>query len=244
MRLRSPHPRARATATLVAIAGTMIAGHPAVIAGVWFAVLIPLLVASGAMKRHLAFLAGAIAPLTLVTVVIWGWIVAAPPGMPLGSAPLEGVRFALLIGVRLAVLGGILQLAMLTIRSDELARTLSSCGVRGDAMVATLGAFVLPPELRLRAEQVVVARHARGLMRTRTPLNRLKQLPQILRPLFVWVLRSSVQRADSWQQRQLLSRLLETSALRVRFSAAASVTYVGLAAGWLVVAIVQRLVAP
>jgi len=94
-------------------------------------------------------------------VAVWGWVAKAPPpGMPMGSDPRGGVLFALLISMRLAVLGGTFQLIMLSIPS-QLYGHASRWGLRGEGMVVALGVFAVEPELKLRAEQILVARRGR-----------------------------------------------------------------------------------
>ena len=58
------------------------------------------------LPRFLKFLAVAQVPMTIMLVAVWGWVAKAPPGMPMGSDPRGGAMFALLISLRLAVLGG------------------------------------------------------------------------------------------------------------------------------------------
>src|SRR5580700_11105808 len=98
-------PVARLLSLLIAIVATFINIHliPLIVV---IAVLIVLLSFEGMVWKYLKFLAIVQLPMTVMLVAVWGWVAAAPPGMPMGSDPRGGVNFALLISLRLAVIGG------------------------------------------------------------------------------------------------------------------------------------------
>lgn len=201
----SPSPRARGLTTLLALLGTLFARDVGAMALLWGAVLLPLMLAAGLVRQHLRFILVILAPVAVASGIVWGLVVGAPPGAPAGSAPALGLQYAAMITLRLAILGGIVQAGLLSVPGDDLSDTLRAWRIRGDALVVALGCFALAPELRLRAGQVITARYARGLVRSRGPIARLRQLPHMLLPLLAWTLRSAVQRADSWRERGLLS---------------------------------------
>jgi energy-coupling factor transporter transmembrane protein EcfT len=193
----------------------------------------------GLLLVFLKFLVAVQLPMTVMLVAIWGWVAKAPPGMPMGSDPAAGVRFALLISLRLAVLGGAFQLIMLSIPSRLLPATLRGWGLRGEGLVVALGVFAVEPELKLRAEQVLVARRARGLLGGSRWAG-LKQLPRLLRPLFVWSIRSAVHRAEVWEQRAMLLRVHRLPTESLPFSPVSGAISVVLSLLWLAVAIALR----
>ncbi len=202
-----PHPRVRGLAAVLAIAGTLLGHNPLWMVLTWLLVLMPAALLSGSLRSHVGFAAVVVAPVAIAVFLVWGLLIAAPPGQEIGSDPHGGLRFAAVVVLRLLLLGGIIQLTFLTIPPEQLPFTLSRWGVRGDAAIVTLGVFALLPELRLRADQVLTARQARGLVPNRSFVARMYQLPFLLRPLFAWALRSAIQRADSWHQRGMLSRI-------------------------------------
>lgn len=229
----SPHPIARASATVIAIAGTVISMSALAIAVVWVAVLLPMFVATRLLRQHAIFVLAVFTPISLQLVLVWGFVVGASPGAPVGSSPEGGLAFALLTALRIGLLGGIVQLSVLTIRSEQLIYTFTACGLRGDWLIAALGTFALGPELALRSQQVLTARYARGLVADRHFLTRLRQLPYLLRPLFGWVLRSAIQRSEAWHQRQLIHRLGDSRAQDSSHSVVGSGIYLALATAWL-----------
>lgn len=232
-------PPAARLATLVILAvATFIDAHlgPLLIV---VAILGVFLAIDGLLPRFLKFLAIVQLPMTVMLVAVWGWVAKAPPGMPMGSDPAAGVRFALLISLRLAVLGGAFQLVMLSIPSRLLPATLRGWGLRGEGLVVALGVFAVEPELKLRPEQILVARRPRGLLGGSRWAG-LKQLPRLLRPLFVWSIRSAVHRAEVWEQRAMLLRVQRLPDESLPFSPVAGALSVALSVLWLAVAITFR----
>lgn len=194
------------------------------------------------MRLYLRFLLTVVTPVSIALFLVWGWLVGAPPSAIPGSAPDAGVQFAALVSLRLAALGGIWQLSFLTIPAFELPGTLSEWGVRGSLLTVCIGVISLIPEIRLRAEQIITARQARGLMPNRRVWTRVMELPWLLRPLLTWTLRSAIQRADVWRQRDLLSRLAQTQHGAVgRSGGHVSMLLPLLSCAWLLCSIAARL---
>lgn len=239
MKLSAPHPLARGIATVLAVAGTLCVRGVEVTALVWLALLWPMLFFGGVWRQHARFVLAVVLPICLALLFVWGFLVGAPPGDAVGSSPRNGYHFAALVALRLAVLGGIMQLSLLTIASEDLAQTLTGWGVRGEGLVIVIGAFALLPELRLRADQVLTARYARGFVRKSTMLNRGRQFPHLLRPLFAWALRSAIQRAELWEQRGLVARLQGDCGERRRYSLGSSAFFLTCGVGWCVFGILN-----
>jgi len=231
-------PAARLATLLILIVATFINTRLAFLPVV-LVILGILLTLDGLCLKFVKFLAFVQLPMTVMLVAVWGWVAKAPPGMPMGSDPRGGVLFALLISMRLAVLGGTFQLIMLSIPSQLLPATLRGWGLRGEGMVVALGVFAVEPELKLRAEQILVARRARGLLGGGRWAG-LKQLPRLLRPLFVWSIRSAVHRAEIWEQRAMLLRVHALPTEEAVFSPIAGGFAVFLSILWLVIAVLFR----
>jgi energy-coupling factor transporter transmembrane protein EcfT len=202
-----PDPVQRGIAALAATTGVMLCSEPVILLAGWVALVLPLCVAAGIIRPYLRFVLNVVVPVSIALFVVWGWMVGAPPSATPGSAPLAGSRFAAVIALRLAALGGIWQLSLLTVPPAELPRTLDAWGVRGGLLAVILGAISLVPEMRLRADQIITAREARGLVPNRRLWTRAMELPKLLRPLLAWALRSAIQRSEVWHERDLLSRL-------------------------------------
>jgi energy-coupling factor transporter transmembrane protein EcfT len=231
-------PAARLAALLIVIIATFIDTRliPLLVVVVILAVFMAM---DGLLMRFVKFLAVVELPMAVMLVAVWGWVAKAPPNEPMGSDPRGGAIFALLISLRLAVLGGAFQLAMLSIPTRLLPATLRGWGLRGGGLVVALGVFAVEPELKLRAEQILTARRARGLLGG-SRLASLKQLPRLLRPLFVWSIRSAVHRAEIWENRAMLLRVERLPSQVIPFSPSAGIIAVGLSVLWLATAIGLR----
>lgn len=201
-----PRARARLLATLLALMGTIIADDAYVLLGGWLVLGLLFLATRTALVAHTKFLVVVVTPISILLFLVWALVIGAPPGEPMGSDTAGALRFASLTTLRLMMLGGLAQLSILTIPDDQLAVVLYRWRLPKEGLIIALATYALAPELRLRAEQVATARSARGLCR-RSLLARVAQFPSILVPLFTWVIRSAGQRADTWQQRQLLDRI-------------------------------------
>lgn len=234
------HPRARGLATLVAGVGTVLINDPFALALFWF-LLFPLLVRGSVVRAHTRFVAWILLPITAALLLVWGIVVGAPPGSPIGSAPAEGLRFAAATAIRLAVLGGLWQLCLLTLRPNELAPTLRAWGLRGDVLVVALGSLAVIPDLSERSRQVLSARYARGFLGINTWWARARQFPAVLPPLIAWVLRASIQRSENWRHRGVIRRFDELETVARGQWSAASICIVILALSWFVFGLVSRL---
>lgn len=228
----NPNPIVRGVATALALIGTFIARDVTLLAIVYLIIVVPLLLFAKLGRVHTKFLLVGIIPLAIGLLLLWGVIVAAAPGMPNGSAPIEGVKHALLISVRLATIAGIFQLCFLSLPFRELIAVLARWGVKGDSRVLIASAFTIWPELQLRAGQIVTARYARGLVKDRSFTTTVRQLPFLLRPLLTWALHTGLARAELWHQQNLLENASQVSPSR-RGSVTADVFYVIAALSWM-----------
>jgi energy-coupling factor transporter transmembrane protein EcfT len=231
-------PAARLAALLLFIIATFI--NTSLLPCVFITIALGILLAlDGLLPTFLKFLFVIQLPMTIMLVLVWGYVAKAPPGMPMGSDPRGGKIFALLIALRLTALGAAFQLFMLSIPSQLLPATLRGWGLRGEGMVVALGVFAVQPELKLRAEQILIARRARGMLGGSRWAG-LKQLPRLLRPLFVWSIRSAVHRAEIWEQRAMLLRVHALPTEETAFSPAVGATAVAASILWLAVAVFVR----
>jgi energy-coupling factor transport system ATP-binding protein len=198
---------ARISALLLAVLGIFFCNNATILAAILLFGIVPWLYRVGGGWNYLRFVAFVLAPIATALLVVWGLLVKAPPGEPMGSSPSGGMLYAAIVSLRLAVLSGLFQALFQGLKGNEMLRSLREWGVSGDLLVIALATFAMVPEGKLRAEQVLMSRSARGLIGKRGWLNSNRQLPFILRPMLGWALRSAVQRAELWHHRGLLERL-------------------------------------
>ena len=215
------------------------------VANRWLPLTIALLVVTALVMQaklgsiFLKFIWVTILPTSILLVLVGRFITKAPLGEPVGSDPIGGAIYGAIVALRLATLGGVLQLAMLSIPPRQLPKTLRGFGIRGEGMVVALGVFAVGPELLLRAEQIITARRARGLAGGGF-WSRVPEMPRMLRPLFVWSIRSAVHRSEVWHQRAMLLKVENLPQESADFSPVAGVLAIALSVAWLLTAILTR----
>lgn len=234
------HPWVRGLAAVLAIIGTMTVTSVAGAGVAWLTVMLPLAAAGGVVRKHLKFVLTFVLPISCALFVVWWGVVGAPPGSPRGSAPGAGALYAGLVSMRLVLLGGVGHLCLATIRPERLVPTLKAWGLKGELLVITVSGMTLAQEMRLRGEQVLTARYARGFVARRSLVSDLLQLPFVLRPMLAWVLRAAIQRGEVWQQRGLLERMSVTPPAEGRYSLVAGALYLALAVCWFLFAVATR----
>jgi hypothetical protein len=236
----SPTSRGRLWATLTAVTGAMIANAPLLLGVGYLAMILPAVVIGRTFRSHCRFLAIIVLPVAAFALVVWPIFMGAPPGEAAGSNPAGGLCFAAVTVLRLMFIGGAVQACILSISAKDLAMTFRRWGLRGDWLIAALGATVLGPEMAKRADRVYTATLARGLLPSRSLWNRLKIIPAMLLPLTAWSLRSAISRADNWHERKLLQRIDKLAARSDSGSVAVSILIMACSAYWLLVAIAFR----
>ena len=233
---RGPHPIARALSVLLIVLAALVSKS---LWSLFFGCLVLsliLIVTSKTRAPYLSYWLVVLLPLATILCLIWGLLIGAPPDAPAGS----GIYFALKIILRLAILGGVTQLFLLTVEPEDLPQLLYQIGIRGELLIVLLGSFALGPELTLRADQVMTARLARGMMPNRGIISRIYQLPFILRPLFAWALRSAIQRSENWHQKQIFSRVENFNKRTLSYSIASSTLILLSSASYLVLSLAER----
>ena len=125
-------PKARLAATIIAaIAASITSRWPPL--AIALGVLLVLLLRVGLVSVFLKFLLVVLGPTALMLILVWGFVCRAPPGAVMGSDPRGGAEYAATISLRLAVLGGLIQLALRSVPSRLLPVTLHGWGLRGEA---------------------------------------------------------------------------------------------------------------
>lgn len=192
-----------------------------------------LLIWLGHWRAHTKYLVAAILPIYIALLLIWG-VVVPPPVAEIGQATdASGYLYATTIALRLAGLGAVIQLCFLPLlKRGDLITTLRGWGLRGTSLIVTLSTLALVEDINYRVRQVMEARIARG-MSPHGLINDIKQLPVVLRPLFVFILHSAIKRAELWHHRNLRHRLGDTQATREPASLPAGLITMGLAILWM-----------
>ena len=174
--------------------------------------------------------------MTVMLIGMWGWVVGAPPDQPMHSDPHGGAAYALLISLRLAVLGGDFQLIMLSIPPKFL-RNHARLGSARRRSRRRPGRLCRRTRTATSTQQVLVARRHRGMLGGSRWAG-MKQTPYLLRPLFVWSIRSAIHRSEVWEQRTMLLRVQQLHSEADPFSPVAGIISIALSVIWLIAAII------
>jgi energy-coupling factor transporter transmembrane protein EcfT len=187
-------------AIILAMIGSMLTKNLILLLGGWLLFILPLTTILKVSKQHFKYLVSFILPLAITLLVVWYFLIGAPPDQVVGSNPPGGATYALTTSVRLALLGGLAQVIVLPIPLDNLSCRLHQIGIRGDLLIIIVSAFALIPEFNQRANKIIIARYSRGLVKNRKLLTRLKQVPYIIRPLLTGALRTALFRMELWDK--------------------------------------------
>jgi energy-coupling factor transporter transmembrane protein EcfT len=170
----------------------------------WIGIMCPLLIGAGLIKLHLKALLIFFTPIALLLFFVWGYIIGDITHTQGIATPVKGLEHALFLLTKLLLYVSILQLFVLSIPTAQLSDTLHAIHMPRNITLYIVATFVLIPEIKLRSEQIYAARLSRGFMKTRSLWNRLCQLPFLIKPLVIWVVRAAIQRQEHWIQRGLL----------------------------------------
>ncbi len=186
------HPYIRLMFLVGSVTGVLLINKIEFLLLYYLLVIIPLFLYSNQIKKHLNLLLFAFVPIYLSFILLYILILKE-----------ESWQFINLKVLKLVLFTSTIQL-VLTIPTNGLISTFKKFGLKGDALVTVLGAFTVWTDVSNRSEKIITARFARGFIGKRTFFNKAKQFPFVLVPLVVGILRTSTERADSWEQKNIL----------------------------------------
>jgi hypothetical protein len=198
-----------------------------------YAIIFMLLLVSNQFTLHVKLLIFAIIPFFLFLFLVYVIILK---NEPVGSYS-SGVTYLSFLLIRITCLTSMCQW-MFNVPSRYLLKFLKTVGVKGSFLIIFLSSFAVLKDFNLRADRIITARLSRGYLKSRTLFNRLLQIPFIIRPLFVSIIMLSIERAASWQQRNLLTEIDEIkvgSFVDVQFSKNLSVFFSIITSSWLII---------
>lgn len=190
-----PHPYIRLLFLLLSIGGTFIAVQISQVVIYYLLVLLPLTALSKQIKAHFRFILIGILPIFLSLILINILILDGKSG---------SWFFILLKISKLTVYASIFQFVFF-IPTIDLLNTLKKWNLKGEALITIISSFTVWNEIINNANKIVTARLARGYIGKRNIINMAKQLPYVLNPLVIGVMRTSIERAETWDKKQIIS---------------------------------------
>ncbi len=195
-----------------------------------YALVVILLILSKQLVAHIkVFLAGNL-PFLILLLLVYGLILKSHQ-IPKYSTP---YMYATVIFLRITILTSLWQY-IFNIPGDQLMATLKLLHFRGSPLIIIIGSFVVWEDFNVRSRSIITARLARGHLRNRRFINRIKQLPFILKPLLAATLNIALERSASWKQRNLIQEIshLRANSFTIRHSIFLSILIPFLTAVWL-----------
>lgn len=189
-----PHPYIRLLFLLLSIGGTFIAVQISQVVIFYLLVLLPLIVLSKQIKAHFRFILIGIIPVFLSLILINILILEGRNG---------DWNFVLLKISKLTIYSSVFQFVFF-IPTIDLLNTLKKWNLKGEALITIISSFTVWNEIIDNANKIVTARLARGYIGRRNMLNLAKQLPYVLNPLVIGVMRTSIERAESWDKKHII----------------------------------------
>lgn len=180
-------------------------------------VVVPGVLSSGKPRQIALALGFTVGPLLLSTLVLHGLFF--PEGTTVlarwGPARVtaEGLGFAALMGLRMAVFTGVLLTAALTVRIPELISTLTHRGWNRKLVFVLGSAVGLLPHVAERARQITRAQQARGLIVRGGLPSRVRALLMVTVPLVTGLLIDASERTQLLEARGFSSSGPRTSYL-------------------------------
>jgi len=192
------HPFVRIIFLFFALVGTFLCKDILIIFLFYIAVIVPLFFIQNKIFTHLKFLLLGVVPIFLSFILINIIVLQSKSG---------GWEYIFERVIRLTVYASIFQI-VLTIPENDLFNTFRKWGLKGESLVIVISAFSVWSEITNRADKIVTARLSKGYVKKRNLLSMAFQFPYTLNPLIIGVIRTAVERADSWQSKNIL-KLIE-----------------------------------
>jgi energy-coupling factor transporter transmembrane protein EcfT len=176
------------------IAGTILINNILWLIGCYVVIILPLFLYGCQTMKHIKLMLFGMLPIYLSFILLYIIILNGSNG---------GWEFVNLKLLKLVLFTSVIQLTLL-IPDQYLISTFKLWGLKGEALITVLGAFTVWTDVNYRADKIVTARFSRGFIKKRTALQKIKQFPYVLIPLVVGIIRTATERAESWEQKDIM----------------------------------------
>lgn len=197
----------------------------------YLAIVLPLSFLSGQIRKHINLMLFGIVPILLSFILLYIVVLKGVNG---------GWNFIALKILKLVLYTSMLQFCLL-IPSENLISTFKMWGLKGETLITVLGAFTVWADVSYRAEKIITARFSRGFIEKRTFFSKAKQFPFVLVPLFIGILRTSTERAESWEQKDILHLVQNFKPEKVNYPAFLNSLLFAVSIGWVLVGLIYKI---
>lgn len=214
------HPYSRVFLFVTGIVGAILCTNNLLLLFFWLLILLPLMILTGNAKSHFSFLLLVVLPMSVMLSFLF-WIVlnhSADNFNSITQTILKLICYTTVVQV------------VLLIPSNQVYSTFKMWGMKGDTLVTFLGSYIVWVDVINRSDKILTARFARGFISERTFLAKLKQLPHLLIPLIIGIIRTATERSESWEQKKILYRieLLKTQKVKPNLFLNSGIVFIGI----------------
>ena len=122
----------------------------------------------------------------------------------------------------------------LSLKSEEVVYTLKKLKLRGKALIIALGTYTVILDIVNRADRIITARLSRGYVDKRNTVNSLLQIPYILVPLIIGVFRTTIERSESWDQKDMFEVVKKINVESPVFRRSHNLFMLFISIGWII----------
>jgi hypothetical protein len=219
------HPHIRVLFFLSGIIGTVLSTSNFHLLVFWIAFLLPLIILTGNLKVHFKFLLVVILPMSAMLSFLF-WVILHNTIDNFGSV-LQTI-------LKLIIYTTVFQVTLL-IPANQLYSTFKMWGLKGSTLITTLGSYIVWVDIVNRSDKILTARFARGFIAKRTLITNLKQLPYLLIPLIIGIIRTATERSESWDQKKMLYRIEVMKPQRIQYNSYLNICILIPSTIWLVI---------
>lgn len=171
-----------------------------------YLIVLIFLIAAGQIFLHTKFFIIGNLPFLVILVLIYGVILTDNSVQDGNNYILKG----LVIFLRVTILTSLFQLTF-NVPAGQLLAFLKKLGIKGNLLIITVSSFAVWTDFTIKADKIITARLSRGHLRKRNLVNKVRQIPFVIKPLFVTTLLLALDRTASWKQRNFLSEIRNLS---------------------------------
>jgi len=217
------HPYIRLAFFFAGICGTLLITNPVLLLGIYLLVIMPTIVLNEQFWQHLKLLIVGMLPILLSFILLY---------MVILHNKNEGWEFIAVKLIKIVVFTSLFQIT-LSIPPMILFTTLKKWGFRGQPLVLVLSSLTVWEDVSYRANKIIDARFARGFVVKRNAVAQACQLPYIIVPLVIAVFRIAIERADGWEQKNMLYLVDHIRFDKVAYPVILNMVYFALSVSWL-----------
>lgn len=224
------HPYSRVFFFITGVLGAILCTNNFLLFFFWLIVLAPLMIITGNGKVHFKFLLIVVFPMAIMLSFLFLIVL---------HNTIETFTSIIQTLLKLIVFTTIVQLTLL-IPSNQVYSTFKMWGMKGNVLVTSLGSYIVWVDVKSRSDKILTARFARGFIAERNFITKLRQLPYLLIPLIVGIIRTATERAESWEQKKMLYRIEILKEQKIQYNIYMNASIVMIVTVWLMLNIYLR----